>query len=185
MDAEELGVLGSALAGGRDWSSIKRRGAVNVCPLASAVGWREGKPPSKSPPIQARAPARAGVRRMRPPCLITFSPGITSSSYRPQEIGQSWKPLGFLRHPSRETTCPVPRLARGCGSWRQRRDAVGLVGCLPPQHHPGESGMPGARSLVTHRAQCNQLGAMHWAQHGLILPWVSLWGCAVPGLRKS
>lgn len=36
-DAEELGVLGSALAGGRDWSSIKQRGAVN-CVLSCLQG---------------------------------------------------------------------------------------------------------------------------------------------------
>lgn len=42
-------------------------------------------------------------------CIIC-SPGITSGSYNPQEMGQGWKPLHYLRLPFRKAAYAVPRL---------------------------------------------------------------------------
>lgn len=181
MDAQELGMLGSALAGGRDWSSIKQRGAV-TCVLSRLQGAVErGNHPAN--PLPSESEHLQGWGGEDAATLMHHLSG--HHLWLLQAPRDSWKPLGFLRHPSMEATYPVPRLAKGCGSWRQRGDAVGLVGCLPPCHHPGGSRMPGARSPMTHRPLCIQLRAMHWAQYGLILQRVSLLCCAVPGAGRS
>lgn len=95
----------------------------------------------------------------------------------PQETGQSWKSLRFLRYLSREAAYVVHRLKRGCSSWNPREDAVGPVGHLPLCHHPGQFGVPGCL--------CSQLRATHWTQYGLILQQVSLLSYAMPGARRS
>lgn len=93
-------------------ASIKQRGAV-ICVLsclkqAGKRGNRSIKPlPSEPEHLQGW-----GGKDVAIVCII-FCPGITSGFYNPQEIGQSWKPLGYLRHSSREATYAVPSLATG------------------------------------------------------------------------
>lgn len=180
MDAEELGILCSVLAGGRDWSSIKHRGAV-ICVLLrlQGAGERGNHPanPLPSEPEHLQGWDGKDVANLPCPTNPLFSECHLWHLEAPQEIRQSWKSLRLLRYLSREATYLVPRLERGCSSWNSREDAVGLVGHLPLCHHPGESGRPGCLS--------NQLRAMHCAQYGLILQRVSLLGCTVPGARRS
>lgn len=103
MDAEELGTLSSALAGGRDWSSIKQRGAV-TCVLSCLKGpGKRGSHSANPLPSQPEHLQGWGGKGVASVC-------ITSGSYNPQETGQSWKPLGYLRHPFKEATNAVLRL---------------------------------------------------------------------------
>lgn len=109
MDAEELGTLSSTLAGEWDWSSIKQRGAV-TCVLSCLKGAGERGNHSANPlPSEPEHLQGWGGKDVTSAC-ITFSPGIPSGSHSPQETGQSWKPLGYLKHPFGEVTYTVLRL---------------------------------------------------------------------------
>lgn len=115
MDAQELGTLSSALAGGWGWCSIKQRGAV-TCVLSCLKGAGERGNHSANPlPSEPEHLQGWGGKDVAVVCII-FSPGVTSSSYNPQERGQSWKPLGYLRLPFRKATYAVlglPGLPQG------------------------------------------------------------------------
>lgn len=109
MDAEELGMLSSTLAGGWDWSSIKQRGAV-TCVLSCLKGAGERGNHSANPlPSEPEHLQGWGGKDVASAC-IAFSPGIPSGSHSSQETGQSWKPLGYLKHPFGEVTYTVLRL---------------------------------------------------------------------------
>ena len=117
---------------------------------------------------------------MRPPCCITFFPDTISGSYSPQETGQSWKPLGFLRHFLQGSHIPCFQAGkwmlqleekRRC-SWPGRASAT----------LPSSRGIWGARSQISHDPESpvqpawgNALGpAQPDPAVGVLL------GCAVP-----
>ena len=189
MDAEELGVLGSALAGGRDWSSIKQRGAVTcVLSCLQGSGERGNHPvnplPSEPEHLQGWDGEDAATllhHLFSRHCLWLLQP--------PRDRAEL-ETSGLLETPLEGSHIPCSQAGKGMWqleakrrcSWPGGKSATLL----------SRRGIWDARSRISHDSQspssvlkCNQLGAMHWAQHGLILQRVSLLGCAVPGSGKS